>query len=850
MATLEEIALDFAHPKARVALCYGDLVLLISAFEGQLGLASPKQSDVLRAVRLLGRLEVSGAFWAQSATKDPLAAALRLLRWNEELRLAGWQGQGVSQRLEQLAKLMEGAEPGGAERTSSVIEALKVQDADLECVELIGISRGELPVLFRRLLEALEAKGTVITETPIEPVTGKGDLARCLSPGYSPAGTGELRMIRPQGPLTAADLVAAWLAGLGDLEGTVVIGGDEILDNALRRYGLPVLGAGRASGSDPLLQVLPLVVALGWLPQDPHLALELLSLPESPVPPSIASGLIKALRQWPAIGSSDWKKAIVKGLEAIPEQDRRKRVEERLGILLAASATGEEYLESELERRVGALETWAKGKHKNAGEQAPRWDCMLQQLASFRKLCRTSGLESLSRPLLQKLVKAATEQASLPPVRTAEAGIESVSEPGAILCPVRRVVWWNFTERSAPSVERLMLTPEEKASLEALGCEFPEPAVQAAQLSRAWRRPVQMATDAVLLVCPKFGADGEPESPHSLWDEIVSGLGNEQVARLQGDLPPGVARSRAVPGLAVPEPKREWHIDPGVRISHSRPFSPSSLELLLGNPLYWVLKYPCGLSYGASDPLSEGVLVMGSLAHKIAGDLLAECTMKALHDPGHASEQAGRRFDEDGPSMAADFFLPGRERERARLRGTIVGLTQDLFSHIREAGATVAAVETLISAEIDGISLSGRPDLVLSSPDIVLDMKWGRESDRKKELEQGGALQLSVYVALLKRPHSIGYYISSRRRLLLCNPGRFDCARIEGPAPSEVWDAARAVLEERLEQFERGIVEDTCALVDGNSPPKQSCMVEGRLVIAPKPEWSPYSWISNGMAGS
>ena len=156
----------------------GDPTRLLSYLEAQLGLLLPEKAEVLRALRLLCKLDVEGAFWAESAAKDPLATAMRLLRWNEELRLAGWQGQAVSPRLGQLSQLVEGSPPGIAGRVARVIEALKVQEVDLESIELLGMSRCELPVLFRRLLEALEAGGTVITETPIETVTGSGDLDR------------------------------------------------------------------------------------------------------------------------------------------------------------------------------------------------------------------------------------------------------------------------------------------------------------------------------------------------------------------------------------------------------------------------------------------------------------------------------------------------------------------------------------------------------------------------------------------------------------------------------------------------------------------------------------------------
>lgn len=823
---------------------------LLGAVETQLGLGIPPAKEVLRAVGLLGKLQVEGAFWAESAAKDPLATALRLLRWNEELRLAGWQGQAVSPRLGQLAKLMEGVEPGVAGRTARVIEVLMVQEVDLDSIELLGMARSELPVLFRHLLEALEAKGTVITETALESVTGRGDLAGCLQEGYSTTGSGELWMIRPQGSLAAADMVAAWLAGQDSLEGTVVIGGDEVLDRALHRQGLPVLGAERAAGSDPLLQILPLVIGLGWAPQDPHLAQELLSLGESPVPPSIAPKLVRALKQWPAVGSTSWVEALSKGLDSITEEDRRRRVVERLGVIFNASAASDELPVSELDRRLAALETWAKGKARADEARTTRWDCLLQQLASFRSLCQATGMAGLTRPLVEKLIKAATVQATQPPVHIAQAGIGSIAEPGEILAPMRRVVWWNFTERSAPSVDHSLLTPDEKLALETLGCGFPEPSAQAAQFSRAWRRPVQMASDSVLLVCPRFGADGEPEAPHPLWDEITSRLSSEQAALLSGDLPPAVVRSREVPGLALPKPRLEWQVDPGVPIRLPDRLSPSSLELLLGNPLYWILQYRGNLASGASESLPEGAILMGRVSHEIAGGLLAGCVKKVLLDPDQAAGLAGRRFDEEGPAMAADLFMPGRVSERARLRGIVTRTVRDLFTHLGEAGATVSAVEEGLEATIDGVCLTGRPDLVLSNPDIVLDMKWGREGDRRRELEEGGTLQLSIYVALLKRPHSIGYYITSRQRLLVAGSRRFDTVRIEGPTPGEVWDAARNALAERLDQLERGVVEDTCALAGGATPPKKSALVEGRLVIAPKPDWSPYSFLSGGLEES
>ena len=461
---------------------WGGPIALLHTLEGQLGLTAPTTPGPLRAASLIGKLDAVDAFWRASALADPFATAIELIRWDEELRLHGWRGECVSTRLGQLATLISATPPGFARRYQSVLDALPDQAVDIETIELIGCGREALPRLYRRVLDALEAKGCSITERVMDAVHGAGDLAVCLDEGFEPVGTGELQLVRPRGPVAAADAVAVWLAQLENLSGTVIIGGDEVLDAALRRHGLPVLGTLRRPGSDPLLQVLPLVITLGWRPQDPAAALELLTLPEVPAPASIARRLDAALREWPAVGSDAWDAALRAGLEAIEDEARRQRVEERLGVLLNGAVEGSDYPMTELERRLAALAGWMQARKASDDDGEGRWADALSQVAAFRRLCAATGVQALSRPLLGSLLRHATEQVATRPVREAEAGLVGVAKPGAVVGPVRRVVWWGFTEREAPVVRQLPLTQEEREQLEALGAEPPDPSQQAEQL--------------------------------------------------------------------------------------------------------------------------------------------------------------------------------------------------------------------------------------------------------------------------------------------------------------------------------------------------------------------------------
>ena len=825
---------------------WGGPMALLALLEGQLGLGSPSVPTPLRAASLIGALDVEGAFWQASASADPFATAMQLIRWDEALRLHGWRGEPVSTRLGQLAGLMNDAPPGPARRYEAVLEALSDQVVVLEAIELVGGPREALPLLYRRVLDALEARGCGIVPRATEGVERTGDLAGCLDDGFEPAGTGELQLVRPRGPLAAAEAMSVWLAQLGDLSSTVVIGGDDVLDAALRRHGVPVLGASRRSGSDPLLQVLPLVVALGWRPQDPAAALELLTLPETPAPGGIARRLDRALREWPAVGSETWNEAMDTGLEAIEDETRRGRVTERLGALLDGAVDGGEYPVAELNRRLDALTTWLQGRRASSENAEGRWTDALTQVAAFRRLVAATEAESLSRPLLGRLLRHATEQVATQPAREAEAGLVAVSDPGAVVGPVQRVVWWGFTERQSPVVRQLPLTPEERQELGSLGAAPPDPGEQAELLSAAWRRPLQMASGAVVLVCPQFGTDGEPEAPHPLWDEITAGLEAAQESRLIGELPRDVTADRVVTALPVPTPRREWRVATPDAIRLPERFSPTSMNKLIANPLYWVLEYAARLSAGRGEGLPAGVLMMGRIAHEIIGRLLSRRRDGEQLTPDAAATEAGNLFGTEGPRLAADFFVAGRERECAELERHVVEATRDLFRHLDETNASVAAVEESREAEVDGVALRGRPDLELTAPDTILDIKWGRAGARRDELAEGGATQLAVYTRLANPAAAIGYYILREQVPMVTGGGLVGAETVDGPSPRDIWAGTRASLAERLEQLRQGIIEDTCADVEDNEPPGRSQLTNGKLVVAPQPAYSPFAWASEG----
>ena len=251
-------------------------------------------------------------------------------------------------------------------------------------------------------------------------VQGTGDLAGCLKDAFSPSGTGELQLVRSPGHCVP---LRRYLSGCLNLTTFPARSSSVATRSWMRLYAVTAYRRSvhlRRPGSDPLLQVLPLVIGLGWCPQSPNLALELLALPNTPVPPGISRKLDWALRQWPAVGSDEWNAGLQAGLESISDGDRRQRVSERLSTLLTGTVDGDEYPLTELERRLAVLTVWVQGRCASDGDGESQWGNVLQQVIAFRQLCIATGSHTLSRPLLGRLLRCATEQVSVEPMWKAE----------------------------------------------------------------------------------------------------------------------------------------------------------------------------------------------------------------------------------------------------------------------------------------------------------------------------------------------------------------------------------------------------------------------------------------------
>lgn len=767
---------------------------LLGLLETDLGLGGRWPGATERAAALVPALAAQEGFWSRSLEADALGTSRFLLAQRDRLVESGWEGESGGQRLEALGAVTAEVLPGEPDRLRCVCAALERQGLDWEEVVLYEEPEA-LSWFWQQVLEALGACGVSVRLTAPAPAEAKGDLLAAQKTGFVPAGDGSLFLLRAPGPLACAEEVAAWLAAQDSLEGTLILGAHAVLDSALRRHGLPVTGAPCPEERDTLLQLLPLVLALGEAPPDPRRALEFLSLPEAPLPRRLRRNLRRALQQWPAVGSPDWDLALREGLDAIEDAQQRLRATERAGWLFGtrAAAGSGSYPLAEARARAKALGDWLRSRARAAAADEGPWLRAASQCAAFGTCLEFFAGEELSTVQVRLLVEGVSAEAGAAVPYPAEAGFAQVREPGALVGPVRRIVWWGFEASHALTEADTWLSPAERRALAAAGVELTDPGDALIRAARRWTRPLSQASESLLLVCPEIGLDGEEVHPHPLWDEIAARLGGEaSLSLLVGaQVPGGVSPASSLRELQpLPRAQRDFELaNPSFELREQE--SPSSLGTFLGCPFRWVLQYPAGLRGGdtAALPGAGDARLTGSLAH----DLLARVLGSKL-SAENARREAERLFDEEAPRLATLLFFPEANAQRAKVRHTIAEAAADLSARLRKAKARVHSIEEPAEVEAFGTKLRGTPDLVLAEPRAVIDLKWGSAKFRSKELEEGRAYQLACYAHLVqgelagKGPVAVGYYILSTQQLLTSEPeGLLGGSEIPGASPAQTY---------------------------------------------------------------
>jgi len=812
-------------------LCGGPETLL-RWLETQLGLLSVENHRASCVTEYASALDsITDSVISKSMVNDRWATASELLSRRDELQLSGWDQtelEGLPDVVREMARAVNGRRfvfPSVSERISRVVDALDDGQQLPQHVCILADDAERWPKRWQAVLSRLNLG----TFADVPPAAAEGTALRyaqsvvrgCMASKIEPDSS--LRYVHTLSQTAAVEFVAATLAHSRDqVERTVILCEDDQLamqfDLCLLRYGLPSTGASACSPAHPVLQVLPLSLALCWQPVDPQCLLDFLTLPVGPIPRPAATSLANALTVEPGFGSSEWQSSFEElcSAENDPDGKLRKRLEEWL---FCNRVNQNSTISTRLVRdRCASVSQWATGHAIAIGaEEEPQLLLIhalrvaASQAALLGELAQSQGGE-LSEPQLARLIEEALStgveavgaiEAAGGPIR-----IRSLSE---IVDPCYRVIWLGLGTGDASACR---WSTDQLKSLRILGIEVDDGTKSLTSLRAAEARGLCLVEKSLLAIL--LPQDMEKRW-HPVWLAIRTVLVSEALEQtpvlenlIEHDLVSSIEPFTFVTKSAEvepPQPQRSvWSVDPAL-LSDRDSVSATELEDRLACPLKWVLRHRANLRPSSIAQLPDDYRLKGTFCHKILE--------YAFNDGGElppveeAVAKVERLFDERLELDAAPLAQSDKYRERQSLRRELAHATRVLIGTLASGGYRVKGIEVEVQGEAFGKPLVGSIDCLIEHVDGnegIIDFKYGGKKFERM-IADGKAVQLATYAYSrsieIGRFPAVAYLVLADGLLFTPSGGPIngDGSRtvVDGPGIRAVWEQFQAAIKDAEE---------------------------------------------------
>ena len=800
---------------------HGGPETLLRWLETQLGLpvASFHQADrITEFAAVLDGLEDS--IIAESMTADRWATAAELLARRDELLLAGWDGldsEALPDIVRELARAAAGKDfvfPNEAKRLQQVMDALDVgQTLPAHCCWLSDAAE-KWPLQWRRVLERLT------TETAVRPAP-QGPANSSLLAAQSVLNGGEIvtaeqdqsfRYAHTRSQSAAIEFVVAALAGSADTLSTTVICCEDDnlasrLDACLYRVGLPTTGASAWSRAHPVLQVLPLSLALCWEPVNPQSLLDFLTLPVSPLPRKVASRLAKALTQEPGLGSKSWESEVAD--LCAPANDEDGKIQGRIDdwLLCDRTAAGGEISARSVRERCSLVAQWAAGRAKLLGDEVDADQNLIGallvaagQASLLGQLVESQG-SALSEPQLARLLEEAlgrgVETISFIETDGGPVRVRSLAE---IDGPCDRLIWLGLGTGEA---SRCRWSANQRRELWAAGIEIDDGSNELSSLRAAEVRGIGYVKEAMLAVLLPQDLD---KRWHPVWLAIRTLLSDDDIEQppVFEDLIAAGTTDSLSPfcfeyqetDIEPPQMQRPlWDI-PAELLTDRDSVSASELQDRLGCPLKWTFNYQARLRPSPIAELPGDFQLKGTFCHSVLERVFDGG--RPLPTVDEAVTEVLTEFDERLPLDAAPLAQPNRYFERQQLRSEMENATRVFVETLASGGYRIVGIEVELVGEAFGKSLNGWIDCLAEREDgtqAIVDFKYGGRGKYHSLIENGEAVQLATYAYGQSTPDgvfpAVAYLVLSDG--LLYTPsgspveGDGNRSVINAPAIEDVW---------------------------------------------------------------
>lgn len=771
------IRLTRGTPKPRVGQTTVNCVsggpeALLRWLETQLGLPVPMIHNASRITEYAAALDTvsDDSTIIASMKNDRWETASELLSRRDELLLAGWDeldAETLPDVVRDLARAVEDRTftfPGEATRLQRVLDALdagQILPPHRCCLH-------DLPEQWPTLWRSVLAKLNVVKQAAEPPFGPEGSALHAAQTVVRGGDTTTIeqdstfRYVHTRSQSASVEFITAVLAAAPDKLSTTVIccEDDDLalrLDACLSRVGLPTTGASAWSRAHPVLQVLPLNLALCWEPVDPQALLDFLTLPVSPLPRRAASKLADALAEEPGLGSSSWDAAVEKLCNE--ENDPEGKLRERLDAWLSCDRTarGSAISSGLVRARCGMVAQWASGRAALLAEDENPDAQMIEalqiaagQASLLGELAESQGTE-LSEPQLARLLEEALANGvEVVVCIEAEGGPIRVRSLAEIDGPCKRLIWLGLGTADAAVCR---WSTSQLRELREAGIEIDDGSNSHSSLRSAEARGYCHTKQAFLAVL--LPQDLEKRW-HPLWLAIRELLPMSDIEQppvfedlLAADEGGSLSPFEFACHDADIEPPQKlrplWDI-PGDLLQDRETVSATALQDRLGCPLKWTLNYQAKLRPSSIAELPSDFQLKGTFCHSILERVFGGGGELPAID--EAVSRVTTAFDERLPRDAAPLAQPDKYAERQRLRSELENATRILIGTLASGGYRIVGIEVELSGEAFGKSLNGWIDCVAqreNGEEAIVDFKYGGRAKYLSLIEEGKAVQLATY---------------------------------------------------------------------------------------------------------
>ncbi len=744
---------------------------LLAWIESQFGLPIARIHPASRVSEFAAALDAANhPIFAESLKVDRWATASELLsRW-DELRLSGWDeadADAYPLLVRALGRVVAGRTfrfPGEAERLQRVLDALDAGQVLPPHRCLLHDGKAAWPSIWQRVLDRMNVADAPeqIAHAPKNSALEKAQRF-LLGGAMNEVGLdATFRLVRTRSETAAVEFIAAALAKSPDKISTTVIccEDDDLalrLDACLSRIGLPTTGSAAWSRAHPVLQVLPLSLALCWEPVDPQVLLGFLTLPVLPIPRRAALKLVNALSREPGLGSGEWDRAV--GELCSEESDPKRELRERMDSWFQCERTsmGSEMPSRLIHTRCGLVARWASGRAallEQDSEASPGLIAALRaaagQAALVGELAECQGA-ALSEPQLARLLEEALANgAETNPFIEAERGPIRVRSLSEIDGPCDRLIW---LDPGTGDTAGCRWSSGQLRELRAVGIFMDDGSKLLSSLRSAETRGFCHVKESFLAVVLRQDFE---KRWHPLWLAVCALLLNPETEH------PFVLEDLVMTGDATAlapfefeyhdvliEPSQKvrplWNI-PASLLADRNIVSASELQDRLACPLKWTLHYSAKIRPGSMAALPDDHQLKGTFCHSIFERVFGGGGELPALDAAVA--QALATFDERLPLDAAPLAQPTQYLERQRLRSQLENATRIFVSTLVSGGYRIVGIEVALAGHAFGKPLNGWIDCVAkrnNGEEAIIDFKFGGRSKYHALIAEGRAVQLATY---------------------------------------------------------------------------------------------------------